>query len=386
MVCPNDSRQALTWRFFYTILFVRYNQLMQVIPVIHHLKHHWQTLAFLGGFITDILWLNKVDSVLDNATLLFYVFLATLSIIILYAGIALRFGEKWSQRARKLAPIVMQYSFGGLFSGMLIFYGHSGALLASWPFLILFILAMFANELLNNREQRLVFNLTSYFIGIFSYLVLGVSVLSGLMGPMVFVGSGLIALLMVYYLIIFLENFIPHYLKLKKREIVFSILSAFAILNLLYFANVIPPIPLSLKEITIAQSVVHHGTGKYQVTYELIPWWDLNGHLLTTFHPSSTGSVSCFTKVFAPTRIKTDIFHVWEFKNSQTNSWQEHFKLSYSITGEAVNGYRGYTSIQSFQDGLWRCSVKTARGQVLGRKVFTIDSTKKPTQLETKLE
>jgi len=373
--------------FFYTILFVRYNQLMQVISIIHHLKHHWQTLAFLSGFITDILWLNKVDSVLDNATLLFYVFLATLSIIILYAGIARRFGEKWSLRARRLAPMVMQYSFGGLFSGMLIFYGHSGAFLASWPFLILFILAMFANELLKNREQQLVFNLTSYFIGIFSYLVLGISVLSGLMGPVVFVGSGFIALLLVYFLVRFLERFIPHYLKLKKRTIVFGILGAFAILNTLYFANVIPPIPLSLKEITIAQSVVRYDTGEYEITYELIPWWNIKDYLLTTtFHPSVGGSVSCFTKVFAPTRIKTDIFHVWEFKNPKTNNWQEHFKLSYSITGEAVNGYRGYTSIQSFQDGLWRCSVKTARGQVLGRKVFTIDSTKKPNELKTKIE
>jgi len=359
---------------------------MKINYLIYRARHHWQTLAFLGGFVTDILWLNKVDSVLDNATLLFYVFLATLSIILLYAGIALRFGEKWSLRARRLAPMVMQYSFGGLFSGMLIFYGHSGAFLASWPFLILFILAMFANELLKNREQQLVFNLTSYFIGIFSYLVLGISVLSGLMGPLVFIASGLIALLLVYFLIRFLERFILHYLKLKKRAIVFGILSVFVILNTLYFANVIPPIPLSLKEITISQSVVRYSTGEYEITYELVPWWNIKDHLWTTFHPSVGGSVSCFTKVFAPTRIKTDIFHVWEFKNPKTNNWQEHFKLSYAITGEAVDGYRGYTSIQSFHDGLWRCSVKTARGQVLGRKVFTIDSTGKPNKLKTKIE
>ena len=359
---------------------------MKLSRLVHRARHHWQTIAFLGGFVTDILWLNKVDSVLDNATLLFYVFLATVSILLLYAGIAVRFGDKWSLRARNLAPITMQYSFGGLFSGMLIFYGHSGVILASWPFLILFVSGMVANEILNKREEKLVFNLTSYFIGIFSYLVLGISVLTGLMGPLVFVGSGIIALSLVYFLVRFLKRLIPRYVELKLRAIVFSILSAFVILNTLYFTNIIPPIPLSLKEITIAQSVVRFGTGEFEITYEKFRWWNVQSYLQTTFHPSDVGAVSCFTRVFAPTRIKTDIFHVWEFKNHETNSWQEHFKLSYPITGEAVDGYRGYTSVQSFRDGVWRCSVTTARGQILGRKVFTIDSTRKPTRLDTKLE
>ena len=372
--------------FLFILVHLRYNHLMKINYLIYRARHHWQTVAFLGGFVTDILWLNKVDSVLDNATLLFYVFLATISILFLYAGIAVRFGERWSLRARNLAPIIMQYSFGGLFSGILIFYGHSGDILASWPFLILFVAGMVANEVLKRREEKLVFNLTAYFIGIFSYLVLGISVLTGLMGPLIFIGSGIIALTLVYFLVQFLERLIPHYLELQKRAIVFSVFSAFVVLNTLYFTNVIPPIPLSLKEITIAQSVVRFGTGEYKVTYETFSWWNVPAHLHTFFHPSEVGAVFCFTKVFAPTRIKTDIFHVWEFKDPATGDWKEHFKLSYPITGEAVDGYRGYTSIQSFQDGVWRCSVKTARGQVLGRKVFTIDSTQKPKEIETKIE
>ena len=360
---------------------------MQFSKVFHRAKHHWQTIAFFLGFIGDVLWLNQVDSVLDNLTILFYVFLATLSMLALYAGIALKFGEKWSSRARSFSPIVMQYSFGGLFSGMMILYGRSGDILANWPFLILFAGGMVANEILKRREEKLLFNLVSYFIGIFSYLVLGITVLTGVMGPVVFVVSGLIALGIVYVLVRLLSLIIPRYIELELRKIVFSVLSAFVVINTLYFNNLIPPMPLSLQEITIAQSVVRYpDVGTYEITYEPTSWFKISDYFYKTFHPSSIQAVSCFTRVYAPVRIETDIVHIWEYKDSLTGKWTERFRLPYPITGKATNGYRGYTSISTFKDGTWRCSVKTDRGQVLGRQVFVIDSTKPPTNLVTKTE
>lgn len=360
---------------------------MTIEHFVHTLKHHWQTAAFFCGFLTDILWLNQVDSVLDNATILCYVFLATLSLLLLYAGIAQRFGEAWSRRAQTGAGIVMQYSFGGLFSGMLILYGRSGDMVASWPFLILFVGGMVANELLKQREEKLIFNLVSYFIGVFSYLVMGITVLTGLMGPMIFVGSGVIALTLVYVLVKILARIIPRYLELEMRKIVFSVASAFVILNTLYFTNVIPPIPLSLTEISIAQSVVRFpDVGTYEVTYEPKSWFDLSSYFYTTFHPSAIHAVSCFTRVYAPVRLETKVVHVWKYKDPTTGTWQQRFKLAYPISGKARHGYRGYTSISTFADGTWQCSVETERGQVIGRRTFIIDSSQAPTSLMTKTE
>ena len=101
--------------------------------------HHWLTAAFLLGFILDNLTRTRVDQVFDNAVLMAYVLLAMLSIITLYAGVAERFGERVSRFMRDKSPIVMQYAFGGLLSGMLIFYGRSGSFSASWPFLLTII-------------------------------------------------------------------------------------------------------------------------------------------------------------------------------------------------------------------------------------------------------
>ena len=358
---------------------------MNLRDTIHHIKRHWLTIAFVMGFITDFILLNRVDDVFDNLILFFYVVLATVSILLLYASIAEKFGERISQFFRKVAPLLMQYSFGGLFSGMLIFYAQSGALLASWPFLLLFIGAIYGNETVRNRGQQLVFNILAYFIGLFSYLVMVVPVFLGHMGPEIFVASGLLAIIIVYMVVQVLSKIIPNYMALQTKLIVYLVFGLFVALNTLYFTNIIPPIPISLKEIGIVHSVVKFGDAGYELTYEPIPWYRLDKKVRPVFHPSDTGTVACFTRVFAPAKIDTDIYHVWEYKNADGN-WTEYFKKSYPITGKAVNGYRGWTAIQAGRDGVWRCSVETARGQVLGREVFIIDNSTEPKTLQKRID
>ncbi|MBP9717092.1 MAG: DUF2914 domain-containing protein [Candidatus Pacebacteria bacterium] len=355
-----------------------------LIRLRHTVRHHWLTLAFVGGFITDFLLLNRVDDVIDNAILSIYVVLATVSLLLFYAGIAQRFGYTWSPRVQKGASIVMQYAYGGLFSGMLIFYGKSGAILSSWPFLFLIIIAILGNELIKNRGQQLVFNLFAYFVGLFSFMVLQVPVLSGHMGGWIFFGSGLLALIGVYIVVQLLTFIIPNYLLLEMRKIVFLILGTFVMFQGLYITNIIPPIPLSLKEITIAQSVVRVGSD-YEVVFEPAPWWQFWVRVHETFHPA-TGSVACFTRVFAPTKLATEIQHVWEYKDPATGKWVHHFSLPFPIVGGGDNGYRGFTAISSYRDGTWRCRVTTKRGQVIGQQVFTIDSSEKPARIKRRIE
>lgn len=358
---------------------------MNLRDMFHHAKRHWLTIAFILGFVTDFLLLNRVDDAFDNALLFFYVVLASISIVLLYAALAEKLGTKPSAFFRRVAPLLMQYSFGGLFSGMLIFYSRSGALLASWPFLLLFIAAIYGNETVRNRGQQLVFNVLAYFVGLFSYLVMVVPVFLGHMGPEIFVASGLLALIIVYMLVQLLSKIIPNYMALQTKPIVFMVLGLFIGLNTLYFTNIIPPIPLSLQDIQIVHSVVKSGDAKYELTYEPVPWYRVDKKLRTVFHPSDTGTIACFTRVFAPAKIDVDIYHVWEYKNAD-GVWTEYFKKSYPITGKAVNGYRGWTEVQAARDGAWRCSVETARGQVLGQKQFEIDNTVTPINLKERVE
>lgn len=351
----------------------------------HHLKHHWLTIAFIGGFLTDLMLMNKVDSILDNLTLLAYVLLAMLSIFVLYAAVAGRLPEPASPYVRTYAPVVMQYGFGGLMSGMLIFYGRSASLIDSWPFLLIIAVIIYLNERVHDRSSRLVLTLSMFFIGLFSYVVLVIPTFTGYMGAWVFVGSGLLALLIMYGFLRALRLVIPKFLALQMRTVVFSIGTIYAVLNFLYFLNIIPPIPLSIKDIGIYHSVVRFENGEYQLKYEPGEWWQLWKRSDTVFHPSPGGNAFCFTRVFTPTRLNTEIYHRWEYYDPD-QGWVTHSRVHYPIYGGRDSGYRGYSQIGSFKDGKWRCTVETERGQVLGRETFTIDSSTSSGEWVTRVE
>lgn len=348
-------------------------------------KRYWLTIAFVLGFVVDNITLNRVDQVFDNLVLLTYVLLAMVSMLLLYASTAGRITEKWSDRVRYYAPLLVQFSFGGLLSGMLIFYGRSGDWGSSWPFLVIILFAIYGNETLRDRASRLLYNLGILFIGLFSYVVLVIPVLTGYMGGWAFVSSGLLALIIMYGFVRLLYRIIPRYMDLQMKAIVFLLGSIFAGFNFLYFANIIPPIPLSLKDVGIYHSVVRFENGDYQLKYEDGAWWQPFKDSDRTYHARPGDNIFCYAKVFAPTKINTDIFHTWEYKDESGN-WVEHLRTSYSISGGRDTGFRGYTLIQNFSDGQWRCSVMTGRGQVLGREAFTVDSQGKPSELVTRID
>lgn len=353
---------------------------------VRRVRRHWLTIAFFLGFLVDNITLNRVDQLFDNFILATYVLLAMISLLLLYASTAERFSDRVNEFVRKYAPLLVQYSFGGLISGMLIFYGRSGEWIESWPFLIIFLIVIYLNETVTDRVSRLIYNIAILFIGLFSYVVLVIPVFTGYMGEWVFVGSGTLALIIMYWFIQILSKVVPRFMELQKRTVVFTIGSIFVIFNFLYFTNIIPPIPLSLKDVGIYHSVVRFENGDYQLKHEDGSWWQFFKDSDSTFHSRPGDAIFCFAQVFAPTKLATDIYHKWEYYDESIESWTEHTRLSYSIEGGRGDGFRGYTFIQNYSDGDWRCTVETQRGQVLGRESFEIDSQGEPKELVIRLE
>ncbi len=354
-------------------------------PFVGFIRHHWLTVAFCLGFMTDYILLNRVDDKVDNLVLLFYVALATVSIILFYVGVAEKVPSSLVSLLNRTMPILMQYSFGGLLSGMLIFYGRSGDLIVSAPFLFLIIGVILANELIKKRSDRLLYNLVVYFIGLFSYSVLVIPVLTGEMGDFIFIGSGLLSLLVIFFLIRILSVVIPNYLAMEKRLIVFTIGCIYILFNAFYFLNIIPPIPLSLTELSIYQGVEKTTTGGYRIIKTEDAWQQKIPFIPNVFKPIKGQGAYCFARVYAPTALSTEIVHRWEFYD-EGQGWVTRFTTSYQITGENKNGYRGYTTSKNIQPGKWRCSVETVRGQVLGRETFTVDTNGPTPNLVTVVE
>ena len=354
------------------MLYERYARVRERIPI-SHIKRHWLTVSFFLGFLIDNLTLNRVDQVFDNLVLAWYVILAGGSLIVLYASHADKVREDWQPLLMKWSPMVLQFSFGGLLSGILIFYGRSGSWLSSWPFLLVILTVIVGNELLKRRAQRLIFNIVILFIAFFSYVELIVPVVVGSMGAWLFVFSGVLALIGMYGYVRLLARVVPQFIFNNTRPLVFSLGVTFFVLNFLYFANIIPPIPLSLKDMGIYHNVEKLDNG-YRLTYEKGRWWEPFKDSDTTYHYQSGDTVFCFSSVFAPTRLSTTIYHRWEYYDEENREWRTHDRLSYPIEGGRDGGFRGFTSIRTVQDGIWRCSVETERKQILGREKFEIET------------
>ncbi len=348
--------------------------LRRFIDKIPFVRHHFLTTMFLLGFIVDNLTLNQVDQAFDNAVLAVYVLLAMVATVLYYAGSAGRMSERANRFFHTWAPAAMQYAFGGLLSGMLIFYGRSSAFFESWPYILFILLAILGNETIKNRDQRLVYNLAIFFTGLFSYVILMIPVWTGKMGAMTFFLSGSLALFIMYWFVKILTWVVPNFIGLQKRMVVFTIGLIYVIFNVFYFANIIPPIPLSLKSLGIYHSVIRYEDDRYALTYEEPPWYLPLRKSDSTFHYSGGESIFCYASVFAPAKINTDIYHKWEYYDEVKGEWYEHARLPYPIKGGRGDGFRGYTVIESVREGKWRCTVETARGQALGREAFTVVS------------
>lgn len=347
-------------------------------------KRHWLTLSFVIGFSVDLILLNKIDSLVDNLILLGNATIATVSFILLYVASTERIPEWMSRKLYKYAPIFMQYGFGGLLSGMLIFYGRSGDIFTSAPFLLMIIAVIAGNEYVVKKSDKLIYHLALYYIGIFSYTILIIPVLLGQMGDLIFLLSGVVGLLVVILLVKLLSTVIPNFIRVNSKRIIVTIGFIYIGFNTLYFSNLIPPIPLSLTHIEIAHSVNRGTDGSYRIVSEKQPWWREHTPLQAVINPGES-YIACFARVYAPTRLTTDIYHHWEYKD-ENGEWIERFRLSYPIFNTDIRGYRGYTKIASFSEGEWRCSVKTERGQVLGRETVTIDLNNPRGQLVTRVE
>lgn len=334
-------------------------------------KKHWLTLWFVLGFCTDVILLNRIDDVFDNLILLAYVLLATFSLVLFYVGIAQKLGEWFSRKLVRYMPGVMQYSFGGLLSGMLIFYGRSGDWVTSAPFLLLILSVILGNEMVHKRSDRLVYHIALYFIGLFSYSILVLPIVFGAMGDLMFFLSGLTALLWVIIVIQVLYRIVPNFMRVNTRRVVLLVGAIYMSLNSLYYTGVLPPIPLSLTEHNIVHSVTKPDSNTYRVITENQSWWRELPFMEESLHPASA-ELSCFARVYAPAKLSTEIYHRWEYKGP-SGKWEERARIKYPIAGTNKGGYRGYTTVSNVADGKWRCSVETARGQVLGRSTAYVE-------------
>ncbi len=343
----------------------------KIIELYERYERQVTSAGFVFGFVMDNLTLRRIDLLIENIVLITYVAVAGASIVIYNLWEYGRLRGRVADVVAPWLPLVMQIAFGALFSGYVVFYSRSGSLVASWPFLFLLAFLLVGNEFFRKRYQQLVFQISIFYIAIFTFTIFFLPVVFRTLGPVVFIASGLLSLALIAGFLYVFMHAMPARMQQYRRLLAASIGGIYAAINILYFTNVIPPIPLSLKDAGAYHSVTRVADG-YSAMGEDAPWYAfLRPYEIV--HTTGEESIYFYSAVFAPTRLSTVIVHEWQYFDERAKRWTTRSRISFPIVGGRDGGYRGYTLKTAPEPGRWRVNVETNRGQLLGRQTFRVE-------------
>ncbi|MES2216430.1 MAG: DUF2914 domain-containing protein [Patescibacteria group bacterium] len=346
-------------------------------------ERHLSSVALFAGFILDALTMRRVDNLYENSVLMSYFVMIAFGITALNYIEAGKYEREWVGRTYHLLPLLIQFAFGGLFSGFTVFYFRSGSIVSSWPFIVILVSLLLGNEVLKKQYERLVFQITIFFISLFFFTIFFVPVLTNAMGPGIFILSGVCALALIGAFTYFLSRVVPERIHKNKKKLLYAVFSFYILINILYFTDLIPPIPLSFKQGGVYHEITRTSTG-YTATEETYSGF-ASLQFFKDVHIKKGDPLYVYSAVFAPNNLKTDIVHEWKHFDDETGRWISVDRIPYTIVGGADRGHRGYSMKTNLTEGNWSVNVETSRGQVIGRVTFEVIYDNETPKLEEKI-
>ena len=346
-------------------------------------ERHLGAVVFVTGFITDIFTFGELG--LSWVSLLFigYIVLTGIAIIFTHHSHSQsQLAESTPRRTTRIvAPLVAQFFIGSLLSGTLIFYARSATLFVSWPFLILLIAIFVGNEYFRKYKERLTFQAIQFFLVVYAYTLFAFPFYTHTLTKQTFLYSSLVAvsLSFTFFLILFFVG--------KKRflESFTRLFTACTFLTALligsYYTGILPPLPLSLKDVGVYHSL-ERTNGTYVLTQEVSTPWYLP-FAPTVMHIQAGEPLYGYSAVFAPGSFSTNLIHAWEKYDVVQKKWIPQSKVAFTLSGGRNDGYRGYSYITNATPGPWRLSVLSESEQVLGRVQFEVQQVDTEPTLET---
>lgn len=334
-------------------------------------QHYVSPLSLVAGFLSDNLFLTKrVDLLRTNLLLLFYLFVCAFGIVAINLIMAGRVKNLKIVRFAPVISIFMQFAFGGLFSGYLSLYSRSASLATSWIFVIALAALLLGNERFMRFYSHFPFQISLYFGSLFSFLIFYLPVAFHQIGPQMFLISGGVSLAVITILLMGLYRLVPEIVKKNRTRVARSIAIIYIVFNVLYFGNLIPPLPLAIKDAGVYHSVIHQSDGTYQLTGEVLPWYEAYLNYNDVFHQVPGDPVYVYTAIFAPNDLSTTIEYQWQ--QNESGKWVTTDTLTFPILGGRGAGYEGYTVKDNVTAGDWRVNVITQYGQLIGRVTFSV--------------
>ncbi len=336
----------------------------------------------VAGFIVDSFFFERID--LWQTQILFASYTATCFIAIPL----LHWFEMRAERGhpfvrwRLILPFIIQFALGGFWSGFVIFYGRSASIGASWPFLLFLLFVFIGSEYFQRYHSRLVFTSVLFFFALYSYAIFAMPIYTGTIGTGTFLASGLLAIGVFALFTILLRILARERFLVYVWNIRIGALAVLILMNVFYFTNILPPLPLSAEAAGVYHKVIRV-PGAYLAMNEAEPWQVRYLGFSPTLHVMFGESLSAYSSIFAPTTLMTTIVHHWQWYDPIQKTWITKATITYSIVGGRDGGYRGYSTVLVNEIGEWRVSIETLDGRRIARIPFTVERVMFPVPEET---
>lgn len=334
--------------------------------------HHLSTVLFLFGFIFDAILLPRFDELIARLIGLTHICIVALFIYLREWVVARNTASVMEQKLFSLITFVISFSSGAALSFIFIYAVRSAEISASWPLFIILLICMLANEFISTHNFRFSLDVGVVFIALLFYVIFNTPLILKVQNDFTFIISiivdGLISLAYAHIL--------RHASYTANHEASRSYALAIGIplfVGMLYFLNMIPAVPLSLKEADVYHSVSRDISGNFTFSKEekdesMFSFFKTETHEFL----NEDDAVYFFSAIDAPAELTAPIAHVWEYYDKDLKRWTESTRITFDILGGREEGYRAYSKKENIADGLWRVTVKVGDTRIVGRKKFKV--------------
>lgn len=330
---------------------------------------HANSVLFTIGFIFDIL-------VLPDAGHEFTIWIGGFYLSVVATLIAFR---EWiiSRNTASLreAKIYNWLTFGiAYFSGSTLSFAsvysiRSADFLVSWPLIFILLMCVFINEVISARYFRFTLDVGVLIIATLFFLIFNVPNVTKVQNDGMFLLSAILAVVASLIYATFLQFFSESAKEELSKLYALSVgIPLFAVM--LYFLNIIPPVPLSLAHAGVYHYVEREG-GAF-VTKKEIGHRFFESLRTPVYHLFDSNSVYFFSAVHAPAKLTAPLSHVWEYYDESKHDWVISTVVPFTIEGGREDGYRAYSKKENVQPGLWRVTVKVGDKRIVGRVKFIV--------------
>ena len=337
-------------------------------------------IFFFSGFCFDLLLLERIDSapmlIHEGSYLVLLSFMIGLDHHLSVRGeLSGRWGKVLHYRTE-----VIHFLFGTLINAFLVFYFK-----ASSGWFPLFFLAglgalLIANELERFRKLGPVMRMALWSFALVSYFSYLLPVLFGFLSAWIFMLAVAIAATLTWAAWRLGAKITPDP-RWSFSRVCLPGLGIQALLLVLYFAHVVPPVPLSLKRIGIYHGAMRDGP-EVHLLYRSTAWPAfLRPHGETQFLARPGDRLSVFIRIFAPRNFSDGVRIRWSWKDPK-GGWHDTDAIPVTLTGGQEEGWSAVAWKDHWDPGRWLVRVETNDGREVGRLRFAVVLTDQDAEMD----